>query len=91
MFDFFDSFFMVFGILFMIVFILVVSFIINGIVKGAAHAKNRGRQEGIPEEAHAVIKEKEIIKEIVKIRCPYCNNLYNEKEDKCPHCGGKNA
>jgi DNA-directed RNA polymerase subunit RPC12/RpoP len=25
----------------------------------------------------------------VKIRCPYCNNLYEEKYDKCPHCGGK--
>ena len=38
------------------------------------------------------IKEKEVVKEkevIVKIRCPYCHNLYNESLDKCPHCGGK--
>lgn len=38
------------------------------------------------------IKEKELIKEkevIVKIRCPYCHNLYNETLDKCPHCGAK--
>lgn len=34
---------------------------------------------------------KEIIKEthvIVKIRCSYCRNLYDETYDKCPHCGG---
>jgi len=36
------------------------------------------------------IKEKEIIKKvIVKIRCPYCQNLYDESLNKCPHCGGK--
>ncbi|MFQ5999556.1 MAG: hypothetical protein ACE5J6_02135 [Candidatus Bathyarchaeia archaeon] len=41
------------------------------------------------EERATVVKEREIIREIVKIRCPYCNNLYDEKYDKCPHCGGK--
>jgi hypothetical protein len=30
-----------------------------------------------------------VIKEVVKIRCPYCSKLYDEKYDKCPHCGGK--
>jgi hypothetical protein len=30
-----------------------------------------------------IIKEKEI----VKIRCPYCGNLYDGSLDKCPHCG----
>jgi len=37
------------------------------------------------------IKEKETIREkevIIKIRCPYCHNLYDETLDKCPHCGG---
>jgi rubrerythrin len=33
------------------------------------------------------VKETEIIREIVKIRCSYCGNLYDETEDKCPHCG----
>jgi len=36
-------------------------------------------------------KEKEIIKEkevIVKVRCPYCHNLYDETLNRCPHCGG---
>jgi hypothetical protein len=38
------------------------------------------------------LKEKEIIREkevIVKVRCSYCHNLYDETLDKCPHCGGK--
>jgi hypothetical protein len=33
-----------------------------------------------------VIKEKEVI---VKIRCSYCHHLFNELENKCPHCGGR--
>jgi hypothetical protein len=33
------------------------------------------------------VREKEIVREvIVKIRCPYCKNLYDETLDKCPHC-----
>ena len=35
-----------------------------------------------------MVKETEIVKEvIVKIRCPYCHKLYDESNDKCPHCG----
>ena len=44
-----------------------------------------------PTEGASVVKEREIVREIVKIRCPYCNNLYDEKYDKCPYCGGKRA
>jgi len=40
-------------------------------------------------ENQPVIREKEIIREIVKIRCPYCNSLYDEKLDKCPNCGAR--
>jgi len=54
--------------------------------------KTRGEIGGQPtSENPPIIKEKEIIREIVKIRCPYCGNLYDEKLDKCPHCGGKKA
>jgi hypothetical protein len=35
--------------------------------------------------AKEIIREKQVI---VKIRCPYCKNLYEETYDKCPHCGG---
>jgi hypothetical protein len=34
--------------------------------------------------AKEIVKEKEVI---VKIRCSYCHNLYDETLDKCPHCG----
>ncbi|MCK4320386.1 hypothetical protein KAW11_02120 [Candidatus Bathyarchaeota archaeon] len=35
-----------------------------------------------------IVKEKETVKEvIVKTRCPYCRKLYDESNDKCPHCG----
>ena len=43
-------------------------------------------------QSSAPIKEKEIIREkevIIKIRCPYCKNLYPETLDKCPHCGAR--
>jgi uncharacterized membrane protein len=38
-----------------------------------------------------VITQKEIIREVVKIRCPYCHGLYDETLDTCPHCGAKNT
>jgi len=46
-------------------------------------------QEEATSEIQPIVKEKEIIREIVKIRCPYCGNLYDEKLDTCPYCGGK--
>ena len=30
-----------------------------------------------------------IIREIVKVRCPYCGGLYDEIKDRCPYCSGK--
>ena len=35
-----------------------------------------------------VIKEKIIVKEVVKIKCQYCGTLYDQTASKCPHCGG---
>jgi rubrerythrin len=81
---------MIFEIFFAIAFITVVFFIIYSVIKGLKLQKEMGRKFQ-QETIQPVIKEKEIIKEIVKIRCPYCNNLYDEKEDKCPHCGGVKA
>jgi hypothetical protein len=34
-----------------------------------------------------IIKEKEIIKEVVKVKCPYCGALVDQGVDRCPHCG----
>jgi len=38
------------------------------------------------------VREKEIIREkevIVKVKCPYCQRLYNEVLEECPRCGAK--
>lgn len=35
-----------------------------------------------------VQKELEIRTEIVKLRCAYCNTLYDQTLDRCPQCGG---
>ena len=73
-----------FSLVFVLVFaLIVVSVIINfyRILKRPTHPPE--------EEPQTIVKEREIIREIVKIRCPYCNNLYDEKYDKCPNCGGK--
>jgi len=34
-------------------------------------------------------KEREIIREVVKIRCSYCKTLYEEHLSSCPNCGGQ--
>ena len=34
-----------------------------------------------------IYKEKEIIKEIVKVKCPYCGTLVEQGLDRCPQCG----
>ena len=34
-----------------------------------------------------IYKEREIIREIVKIRCRNCGTLFEEKLNRCPHCG----
>jgi rubrerythrin len=48
--------------------------------------KNRvGATEITAESVREIIKEKTVI---VKVRCPYCSNLYDEALDKCPYCGG---
>lgn len=40
-------------------------------------------------EQNNVIKEKIIIKEVVKIKCRYCNTLFEQSLSRCPHCGGR--
>jgi len=81
----FDSFFTLFFVVFVITFIIVIVGVLTNFLR--IFRRPPGAQS--TEEEAAVVKEREIIREIVKIRCPYCNNLYDEKYDKCPHCGGK--
>ena len=47
-------------------------------------------QPTIPQQPSAqpqVIKEREIIKEVIKIKCPYCGALVDQGVDRCPNCG----
>jgi rubrerythrin len=52
--------------------------------KPTAESKSQAPQSTQP----IVIKEREVIREIVKVRCRHCGNLYDERENRCPHCGG---
>lgn len=81
--------FELFTTLFLIIFILTSGFILFVIIMGIVRAAKTGGAVNKNAESQPVIKEKEIIREIVKIRCSYCGNLYDENLDKCPHCGAK--
>lgn len=74
--------------LFTLVFFIVL--VIIGLSAAARFARllKRPHETRLPEVA-SVIREREVIRQIVKIRCPYCSNLYDETYDNCPHCGGK--
>jgi predicted membrane protein len=69
--------------MFSIVFTLVFVFIIVAVIINFYRLLKRPAPKP-SEESPTIVKEKEVIKEIVKIRCPYCGNLYDEKYDKCP-------
>jgi sporulation-control protein spo0M len=42
-----------------------------------------------PPSAAPVIREKEIIREVVMVPCKYCSGLMPQTETSCPHCGAK--
>ena len=74
-----------FQVLFVLMFIAVIIVMIVRVL-----AVRKGEVEGSSAES-GVVKEREVIREIVKVRCGYCGQLYEERLDKCPHCGGKNV
>jgi DNA-directed RNA polymerase subunit RPC12/RpoP len=83
-----------FTTLFFIGFFLILGFIIFMVIASFMRAL-RGKNEilNLPTTAQnePVVTQKEIIHEVVKIRCPYCHGLYDETLDKCPNCGAKNS
>lgn len=82
----FDTMFSLFWIVFIIVFALIVAFFVLvfwGIIKSAKTQRQKSS------EPQPTVKEKEIIREVIKIRCSYCGNLYDENDDKCPYCDAK--
>jgi flagellar basal body-associated protein FliL len=85
MFQPFESMFSMFWIFFVLVFVIIVASIVLAFWK---MIKSGNVQDQTSSEAQPIVKEKEIIREVVKIRCSYCGNLYDENQDKCPYCGG---
>jgi flagellar basal body-associated protein FliL len=85
MFQPFESMFSMFWIFFVLVFVIIVASIVLAFWKMIKSGKI---QDQTSSEAQPIVKEKEIIREVVKIRCSYCGNLYDENQDKCPYCGG---
>lgn len=75
-----------FEVFFVFFFIIVAVSIVFSILR-AIRSSGRDVLTTTPD-SQQTVKETEIIREIVKIRCSYCGNLYDETEDKCPHCGG---
>lgn len=49
-----------------------------------AHSENKPISSAQREFLHEITREKEVI---VKVRCPYCHQLYDETSNTCPHCG----
>jgi DNA-directed RNA polymerase subunit RPC12/RpoP len=90
--DFFPSFGAMFT-LFLIVFIVVIVLIVLSFAFNFWRMIKSGKaQDQIyaqPTQPQPPVAEKEIIREIVKIRCPYCGNLYDEDQNNCPNCGAK--
>jgi hypothetical protein len=84
MFPSFDSLFSLFWIFFVIVAIFVVISFILGFRR---MFKYRHVENQVFSQSPTVIREKEIIREVVKIRCSYCGTLYDENLGKCPNCG----
>jgi CHASE3 domain sensor protein len=85
MFQPFESMFSMFGMFFVLVFVIIVASIVLTFWK---MIKSRNVQDQTSYESQPIVKEKEIIREVVKMRCSYCGNLYGENQDKCPYCGG---
>lgn len=74
-----------FGFAFVLVVVLAVVITILVIMRAF---KSVGDSWSSPSTMPQTVREKEIIREIIKIRCPHCGSLYEEKETKCPNCGG---
>ena len=83
----FGGIFTLFVIVFAIVFVLVIlTFALNF----WRSLKYRGAEgQVVNPQGQSPEATKEVIREVVKIRCPYCGSLYDEDENKCPNCGAQ--
>ena len=76
--------------LFWIFFVIVAILVIISFILGFRRMLRFGRVENqVFSDGPQVVREKEIIREVVKILCSYCASLYDENLDKCPNCRAK--
>jgi hypothetical protein len=78
-----------FSLFFVLIFIAAVASIILKIVSAIRSGSSGLGNSSLPDQPE--VREREIIREIVKTKCPYCGQLYDQKEDKCPNCGARTS
>jgi hypothetical protein len=79
----------VFTLFFALIFIAVIVSIIVKIISAIRSGSSGLNSSSSPDQPQ--VREREIIREIVKIKCPYCGQLYDQNEDKCPNCGARTS
>jgi len=47
------------------------------------------RRMSILAQQHPAIEKTTTKEVVIKVRCQYCSNVFDETLDKCPYCGGK--
>ncbi|MEM3383321.1 MAG: hypothetical protein QW698_04680 [Nitrososphaerales archaeon] len=70
----------------------MVKWTIKGVVavKGRPDAVSQTLEIQVAQPAAApVIKEKEVIREVVMVPCKYCGTLFPQTETVCPHCSAR--
>jgi len=87
MFQNFESMFSMFWVFFGIVFALGIGFTILFFWRMIRASRTFDQTASEAQPVQPVAREKEIIREVIKIRCPYCSSLYDENQTKCPNCG----
>jgi DNA-directed RNA polymerase subunit RPC12/RpoP len=83
----FDSMFSLFWVFFIIIAVLIVASFVLSFWRAMKSGKNIENQ--VLSQHSPPVTEREIIREVIKIRCPYCGTLYDENVNSCPNCGAK--
>jgi hypothetical protein len=52
-----------------------------------AHAREVLRRSTVQGPAYGSTVVREVVHEVVRVRCPYCGNLMDETDERCPSCG----
>jgi flagellar biosynthesis/type III secretory pathway M-ring protein FliF/YscJ len=70
---------------------VVLVFIIVSLAFRALRSRRNMLQSQQPPDTQQQLTREEIVKKevIVKVRCSYCGNQFDEILDKCPYCGAK--